>query len=390
MKLNRSLLFLAALLVWFVAFSRDGRKPAPKPNNVDARMQGQGARSPLAVDVGNDPERQQYAETPAPVVAVEVVKPVGEKSSEKVVVCFTGDSRTFYSRIVQDNLKTNLIEPLSATHQVDVIFNIKLQLNNTNANEAQPVFPLSLEYLRKSMNSFNPVLVHELSESEEFDDTVPKPEIKSLHEQTMLKPSTCNATENDNCVVPYTLHKYAQCLKRIYEQERKLGHKYDYVYVTRPDAMFIRKDIVMPNEMDKDTVYTNRAPFAITEHVQKTWTVVSESRGEAISNPPSVGIYTLAASRAIAEVALQAVRVGQDCELYNVGGSRNEESQLTFWLLRYQMKVRPRPWLVAKADFYMGIECHLFGGMMVMEDGREQKGYDICRDYNAENVRIKI
>lgn len=311
------------------------------------------------------------------------------KSDQRVVVCISGNSRTFYSPIVHDNIRQNLVERLRKYHKtVDVIFNIKLELTNPNPDEGQPLFPVTLELLREAMNTFSPVYIHELTDREDFD-SVMAPHVKDKEGGTMYQPANCEDTAYDDCIIPYSLYRQSQCRTRIMQHEEKTGVPYDFVYVTRPDVFYLN-DITFPKDMVNGTIYTNTAPQASTEHIQNWWTAMHQAKGKRVLKAPSVSDITYASTRADADLGLQSVMAAKDCDFFNIDGTRNTESQLMFWLIKNDFQVESKPWMVAIVQYYMGIECHIFSGTTIQIGAMEVDAYQFCHDVNGDHIRIKV
>lgn len=288
---------------------------------------------------------------------------------QRVALCFTGNSRTFYYPIVHENILENVLFPLRKSNPTDVFFNIKID------DDPRPSRPRAETHHHETMqavNKFSPVVVRLLNGTHSFSSRRVDRTQRHIH-----RPSNCSANFRWSRL-PHSLFRSQQCISLISDYEQKHGFKYKWIYRTRPDLVLF--DPIMPPEniTDDGTVYTNRGPEQYIWHFARWW----KSTFNASTHIPPFTDHILAGFRDHMMVALNAFESVNECNYYSMKCEKNSEAALGYWILNHDLKIRiaPGTWAVVRAE--TGAECFRIKLMRVRDPQKREEMNEQCRAFN--------
>lgn len=307
------------------------------------------------------------------VAAFQLSAPIMTSSSpsdgQRVALCFTGNSRTFYYPIVHENILENVLFTLRKSYPTDVFFNIKI---DDDPRPSRPRAESRHDETMRAINKFSPVVVRLLNDTHSFSSKRVDRKQRHIH-----RPFNCSARDRWS-MLPHSLFRSQQCISLISDYEQKHGFKYKWVYRTRPDVVLF--DPIMPpdNITDDSTVYTNRGPEQFVWYFARWW----KSTFNASTHIPPFTDHILAGFRDPMMIALNAFESVNDCAYYSVRSEKNSEAALGYWILNHGLKIRiaPGAWAVVRAE--TGAECFRIKVMHVRDRQKREAMNGQCRAFN--------
>lgn len=302
-------------------------------------------------------------------------RPQRSASPPAVAVCIAGHARTFRHAPVRQMLQQHILTPLTrAFANISVVHTFFVlrpdDAPTGNRSSASPDAPAVLT----GIHQFHPTNIRWINTRNEFSNVtgwIPRDDDHPFDRFQM--PQSCitshrNSTSHFNAPkyvrFPHTLWRARQCLQVVRETERSNGITYDWLYRIRPDVVLL-SDIVLPDQLNPQIVYTNAVRPSVTEELRAWWNFrPSTTKNSVISENKLLNyrahvsdIITIASKRTM-EVALSAFEAVKDCQVYRVptrGGI--SENILLYWLLSHDVLVKTLPleWVIVREK--VGPEC---------------------------------
>lgn len=302
-------------------------------------------------------------------------RPPPRASPPAVAICIAGHARTFRHVAVRQMLQQHVVTPLTRafanTSLVHTFFVLRPDDAPTgNRSSASSDAPAVLA----GIHQFHPTNITWINTPNEFINVtgwIPPDDDHPFDRFQM--PRSC-ITGHRNSTSTFNTHKYVrfphalwrarQCLQLVRETERRNGITYDWLYRIRPDVVLL-SDIVLPDQLNPQIVYTNAVRPSITEELRTWWnfrsftskdSVISENK--LLNYRAHVSDIITIASKHTMEVALSAFEAVKDCRLYRIptrGGI--SENILLYWLLNHDVsaKTLPLEWVIVREK--VGPEC---------------------------------
>lgn len=287
---------------------------------------------------------------------------------QRIALCFTGNSRTFYYPLVHDKIFENIVTPLRQSYPTDVFFNIKI---DDDPRPSRPRAESRHNETLKAIDKFSPVAVRLLNSSHSFSS-----KRADRTQRHIYRPANCSSHDRW-ANLPHSLFRSQQCISLISDYEEKHGFKYKWVYRSRPDVVMF-DPIMTPESMTDGTVYANRGPEQYIWHFVRWW----KSAFNSSTHIPPFTDHILAGFRDNMMVALDAFEAINNCTFYSMRGEKNSESALGFWTLSHGLEIRigPGVWAVVRAE--KGAECRRIRKMSIRDRKKRVDMDQRCRTYN--------